>query len=123
MSTNNCTFSGRLGRDSELKHHDNDQYLSFSFANDIGYGEKKTTQWIKCTLWGEKRIGRLAEFLKKGQQVVAHGPIRASAWINKESGKAQAEIQMRVSEVEMVGGRPEQQQQGGGATIPDDVPF
>ena len=40
------TFSGRVGADAELRTtQSGEKVLSFRVANDIGFGDRKTTQW------------------------------------------------------------------------------
>ena len=52
-----CKLSaiGRLGRDSELKFTPNGKPLvKWSMAVDVGWGDNKSTQWLRCTMWGER---------------------------------------------------------------------
>ena len=38
--------TGNLGRDGELKTANGHKLLTFSIADEIGYGDKKSTQWL-----------------------------------------------------------------------------
>ena len=52
---NLITIAGRLGRDAELKVIPSGKSVTnFPVAVDIGRGEKKKTEWIDCSLWGER---------------------------------------------------------------------
>jgi len=135
---NNHTFCGRLGRDAELKSVTSSQgatsVCNFSVAVDDGYGERKTTIWISCALWG-KRADALNQYLKKGQQVVISGASNVRAYAGND-GSPRAEMTCRVAELDLVGQRNETSgsapatpaefpgpPSGEPAGIPPDVPF
>jgi len=70
---NNWNFTGNLGRDAEQKFiPSGDSVVSFSVAVKSGYGDKATTTWAKCTMWGE-RGEAVAQYLTKGQLVGVSG--------------------------------------------------
>lgn len=99
--SNKLHITGRLGADSELRYTKaGEPVLGFRVADDVGYGDKKVTNWWSCTLWG-KRAETLAEYLKKGSQVVVHG----EASTREHEGKTY--LQCRVSDIDLVGGKPE----------------
>ena len=88
------TVTGGLGRDAELKQtQGGDSILSFSVGSSQGYGDKKSTNWFRCTVWG-KRGTSIAQYLTKGPKVTVQGEFS----IGEYDGKAQYEI--RVNEVE-----------------------
>ena len=103
---NNWNFTGRLGKDAELRYLPNgDAVLNFSAAVDFGYGEKKGTIWTRCSMFG-KRGEAVAPYLKKGQQVAISGELSERKWTNKE-GVEQTTQEVRVSELTLVGGKPD----------------
>ena len=52
---------GNLPRDSEVRFlPDGTAVLGFSFALNAGYGEKQSTSWLNCSLFG-RRAERLGE--------------------------------------------------------------
>lgn len=98
--------TGRLGKDGELRHlQDNTAVLSFSIADDIGYGDKKTTQWLQCALFG-KRAEAVAPYVTKGTVVEVIGTPTCEAWVKKSDSTPQAAIKVRVSELRFHGGKP-----------------
>lgn len=100
MSTLICT--GRLGRDAELRTtQDGTKVCSFSIADDIGFGDKKTTQWISCALFGKRAEG-LSGFLTKGSLVEVVGNPSVHTYEGKQGFKA--ELQVRVMEIRLMGG-------------------
>lgn len=113
------TFNGRLGRDAEVRHTPNGHAVcSFAVANDVGFGERKVTNWIKCDLWGKRAEGGLPQFLVKGAQVVVSGEVTLDEF-TKRDGTSAAALKVRVQEVDLVGAKqeggqrpaPQQQQQ------------
>lgn len=97
------SVTGRLGRDAELKTTTGGtKVLSFSLADEIGWGDKKRTQWVSCAMFGE-RGEKLHQYLTKGTLAEVHGVPTARAWKNKD-GEPQASLEMTVSEIKLHGG-------------------
>lgn len=115
---NKISLDGRLGRDAELRYTPaGDPVLSFTVASDIGFGDRKTTNWFNCQVWG-KRGESLKEFLKKGQQVTVYGSLTLREWQDNEGAK-RLSPDVRVDEVSLQGGK----QEGSGAQhSPADTP-
>ncbi|MDB4312146.1 single-stranded DNA-binding protein [bacterium] len=74
---------GNIARDMEVKQVGEHQVGNFTIGCQIGYGERKETVWIECSIWG-KRAQSLEPYLKKGVKVVVSGNAKPSAYINKE---------------------------------------
>lgn len=103
MSMNNWTFSGRLGADAELRAtQGGEKVLSFRVANDVGFGERKTAQWVDCSMWGQ-RAEALAQYLTKGVSVVVAGEVTAKLY-ERRDGKPDAALSVRVDKVDFLGG-------------------
>ena len=127
---------GRVGADAEQKFlQSGTALLTFPVAVDIGYGDKKSTQWYRCTIFGKRAEGRLIEFLKKGTQVVIDGEPKLNEYETSDGDK-RASIEVNISDVTLVGGgkpdteasapvqQPVQQQAPAQSFTPDeDVPF
>lgn len=95
---------GRLGSDGELREtQGGTKVISFSVADDVGYGDKKKTIWMKCALFG-KRAESLAQYLTKGTLVEVTGIPQVSAWIDKKNAEARAQIEVSVNELKLHGG-------------------
>jgi single-strand DNA-binding protein len=61
----------RLGKDAEVKHTQSGQAVcNLNVAYDVGWGERKKTQWMSLSLWGD-RAEKSAEHLTKGKAIVA----------------------------------------------------
>lgn len=101
---NKITATGRLAADSELRFTPGgDAILNFRLASDVGYGDKKTTNWFACTVFG-KRGEALQQHLLKGQQVTVFGTLALREWNNKD-GTKQLSPDIRIDEIELQGGK------------------
>lgn len=87
-------FTGALGRDAELKRTKaGDEVLSFPVGVTQGYGDSKSTNWYRCSVWG-KRAVNLQQFLLKGVKVTVAGQLKMGEY----EGKTQFNVD--VTEVE-----------------------
>lgn len=127
------TLCGRLGRDADLRTVGDGEVLNFSVAEDIGYGDKKKTQWWSCALWG-KRGEKLAQYLTKGTAVTVIANDATVREYNAKDGTPKFELTCRVVDVVLQGGgkprdgEPRQSEQVTQAPPPaafddDSVPF
>jgi len=93
----------RLTRNSELKRVGENDVLNFAVATDHGYGDKKTTTYINCSLFG-KRANSLVNHLTKGTQIVLHGELFTREYQAKD-GTTKTSLECRVTEVDLVGSK------------------
>ena len=107
------TFTGRLGADGELRTtQSGEKVLGFRVANDVGFGDRKTTQWVDCSIWG-RRAEALAPHLTKGKAVVVSGEVTIREY-EKRDGTRGAGLSVRVNEIDFTGGGREGEGGGGG---------
>jgi len=127
---NQAFFVGRLGRDAELRYTGAGKAVSnFSIAVDVGWGDKKHTLWVSCTLW-EKAAESLTPFLTKGKQVAVSGQIDMRTYTNRNEEK-QTQLTLNVKDVALCGGGERRQADGEDTTeqpahptiADDDIPF
>lgn len=94
------TFSGHLGQDAETRFtQDGKPVVSFSVASVAGYGDKKTTTWIRCTAWGE-RYQKIAEYLTKGKKVTVSGEFSQREWQDNQ-GNTKYSCEVRVNDLDL----------------------
>ena len=99
----------RLGRDAEVKYTQNgDPVASLAMVYDIGFGDKKRSQWIDGTLWG-KRAESLGPYLTKGSQVVLYADDVELEQFMKKDGTPGAKLKCRVSDLSLISGQSQQQ--------------
>ena len=133
MALNVWTFTGNLGNDCETKYtQKGDAVVTFSFGVQSGFGDKATTTWARCSLFG-KRGESVAPYLLKGQLVGVSGELSAREWQNKD-GQTKTSIEVRVNDVQLLGKKDGQQQAAPQRQAPrqtqqssefdmDDIPF
>lgn len=105
------TVIGRCGRDPEQKQlPSGDMVCNVSVAaserwKDKSSGEQKErTTWVNCSFWGG--LAEVAQrYLAKGKQVYVEGVPAARAWKDKSSGDAKAALELRVTNLIMLGSR------------------
>jgi single-strand DNA-binding protein len=73
--------------------------LSFRVANDVGFGNSKTTQWVSCSFWG-KRGEAVANFIKKGDKITVVGELKLEQFTTRD-GKPDAKLAVRVNDVDL----------------------
>ena len=101
--SNSISFTGRLGRDAELKAVGDSNVLEFSLANDCGFGDRKVTNWFRCAVWG-KQATSLEKYLIKGKQVTVHGELTLRTYTGKD-GVDKISPDVRVNSLDLVGGK------------------
>jgi single-strand DNA-binding protein len=98
---------GRIGKDAELRQTKGETVVSnFSLAVEVGWGERKKTLWLDCTLWG-KQAETLTQYLTKGKTIAVLGELDVRAWTSKSDDDVHASIQVNVSEVTLCGSAPD----------------
>lgn len=101
---NSLNATGRTGQDAKLSYTANkDAILNFSLSLTSGYGEKQTTTWLNCNLWG-KRAEILAPMLLKGTQIGITGEISLRPYKAKD-GTEKTSLECRVSDVTLLGSK------------------
>ncbi|AUR95377.1 nucleic acid-binding, OB-fold protein [Vibrio phage 1.206.O._10N.222.51.B10] len=100
----------RIGRDAELKHTASGMaILEINAVYDIGFGDKKESQWIRLAMFG-KRAESLQSHFTKGTQILVHADdIKARAYMSK-SGEAGCSLEGKLVEFQFAGGGQQQQQ-------------
>lgn len=130
---NHAVFAGRLGKDAVLRTTpQGDSVLGFSVAVDERKGKEKSTLWVACSMWG-KRADALAQYMKAGTTVCVSGSISVRTYEGRNGPGVSLEL--RVSEVSLLGGGQRQQReergysepahagQGAADFVDDDIPF
>jgi len=100
---------GNLGRDPEVRPlKDGKKVASFSLACTDGYGDKKTTIWLRCELW-DKLAETAEKFLTKGAQVFVEGSYKVEQYTDKEGNQKESQ-KLVVREMKLIGGKSDKPQ-------------
>ena len=99
---NSCHIQGRFTKDPELRTTQSEiSVVSFTLANDQGYGEKKNVEFIEFTAWRQK-----AEFIQrnfhKGDMAIASGTLKSREWTDRDGGKRKTWF-VELNEIEFCG--------------------
>lgn len=107
----NATIIGRLGRDPDLKTVGSGrQVCNLSIASDHGFGDRKSTTWVRASVWG-KAGENAARFLRKGSEVAVQGVV----YTREHDGKTYVECDAsNVTFIGSRGGSNDNTRQGGG---------
>jgi single-strand DNA-binding protein len=99
---NNLNAVGNIGSDAEVRFtKEGTAIANFSFALSSGYGDKKKTTWLRCSIIG-KRGETLAPMLTKGAQVALSGEISLNEYVAKD-GTNKSSVELLVSNVTLLG--------------------
>ena len=124
-----CTT--RLYKDAEQRYtQGGDSIVTFKGAVDAGFGQSKTTSWIKFNMWG-KRGESVLPYLKDKTQIAVSGELANREYTDKE-GQKRYSLEVRVNDLTLLGGKtqessqaPQQQakQKPSMDDIDDSIPF
>lgn len=121
-SINKVILVGRLGKDAEMKYMPNGEAVtnatlatSENWKGKAGEKQEKT-EWHNLTFY--RRLAEIAgEFLKKGAMIYVEGKLSTRKWQDKD-GKDRYTTEIIVSDMKMLGGKPEGGQQTQQASAP-----
>lgn len=97
---NKVFINGNLTKDMDVKVLQNGNYVGkFTVANTVGYGDKKKTYFIPCTLFG-KRVESLEKILVTGAGVLVEGQLDYTS-VKDEQGNWKNYTNVIVTEIEI----------------------
>ena len=97
---NKVFINGNLTKDMEVKVLQNGNYVGkFTVANSVGFGDKKKTYFIPCTLFG-KRVESLEKLLLKGAGVMVEGQLDVSS-VKDDQGNWKNYTNVIATEIEI----------------------
>ncbi|MFA5238332.1 MAG: single-stranded DNA-binding protein [Phycisphaerae bacterium] len=103
MALNRVVVSGRLGKEPELDYLPSERAkISFNIANDVGWGDKKKTNWIPIVGFGT-RAESLSKILKKGQEVIIEGKYMVDSW-KTDDGQFRSKTYLQMDELHFTSG-------------------
>lgn len=121
---NTLNFIGRVGKDAETRFLQSGKPVTnFSVAMESGWGDRKQTTWVNCSLWGS-RGEKVAPYIKKGGQVGVTGEVLLREW--ESNGRSGVSLECNVSNVTLCGHKkdtPNQDQTAPAGDLDDDIPF
>ncbi len=124
------TLVGNLGRKPEVKDANGKRFARFSVAVNKYVNKEKSTMWVDCVCWDEKKVDILDAYADKGTKVYVEGTLEKRTYtkdgveklaVEVSIGRFSGELQL-LSRAESDGSdsRPKQIV---GRDIDDDMPF
>lgn len=128
MSINITIIEGNATRDAELRTtQSGKKVLTFGIANNQRFGETEKTNFVDCSLWGE-RAEKLAPYIKKGTGLILQGSLDYREW--ERDGQKRSKLELNVDKLSFKGNRksndaaePEPAPEPAGDLFDDDIPF
>jgi len=117
-SVNKVILVGNLGADPESRNFPSgDMVTNARLATTEKWKDKGSGEWKELTEWHSLEFtGRLAEvaaeYLRKGSSIYVEGSIRTRKW-QAQDGTDRYSVSIRVSDMKMLGGKPEGSGSGG----------
>jgi single-strand DNA-binding protein len=103
--SNVFSFTGTVAKDAEVRYAASGlAVLSVNVANNIGFGDKQQTLWLRVTLFGKRAEGQLKDYLKKGQQVFVSGELSQSEY-QANDGTTRTSLELNANIIDLVGKR------------------
>ena len=120
---NIAILSGNLARDPEQKQVGDKALTTFTLGVQTGYGEKKSTLWVRCNLWNRQK---LAQYLFKGSRVTVSGELSMREYTTQD-GQTRQSLELRIADLDLPpkgnGGQPQRQQRTQQEALTEEVPF
>lgn len=127
--SNTISFIANVVADAEVSQAGQSDVMKVRLANNVGFGDKKTTNWFTAELWGKRGVS-LQPHLVKGKQVFVTGSLTLRKYNDKE-GVEKISPDVKVSDIQMVGSKDSspasspasQTTSSASAGTEDDMPF
>jgi len=126
---NIITITGRVGQDAELRQTPQGRPVAnFKVVIDVGFGDKKHSLWIDCSMFGQ-RAEKVAKYITKGTPVTVYGQFDLRTYTTKNGPGAS--ITCDVADIALQGGKPSGEaapvpfddKKAADAAFSDDIPF
>ena len=105
---------GHLGKDAVVNNVNGKSVINFNVAHSEKYKDANGTEinktvWVSCGYWSDRTA--IAQYLLKGTQVYVEGTPDIKTY-QDASGKTNANIILRVGNIQLLGGKKEDNGQG-----------
>ncbi|MCE2835754.1 MAG: single-stranded DNA-binding protein [Cyanobium sp. 49614_E6] len=128
-SLNVCTFTGRAGRDPEVRYFESGKMVAeFSIAVD-GWKRDEKPLWLNLKIWG-KIADVAANYVRKGSMIAVSGKLENETWTDRGSGEERSKIVLNVKDLTLLDSKKDSDASGFGGSVADhvddlddDIPF
>ena len=117
----NALVVGNLTRDPEVRDAAATRVCNVTLAVNQWVSKKEHTSFIECVLFG-RMADTVADFCRKGSQLLVSGELRMEQWDDKETGQKRSKLKVIAEKMQLMGSRSDStssrrgsdDQQGGG---------
>ena len=123
-SLNVCTFTGRAGKDPEVRYFESGKMVAeFRIAVD-GWKRDEKPLWLNLKIWG-KIADVAANYVRKGSMIAVSGQLENETWTDKGSGEERSKIVLNVKDLTLLDSKKDSDASGFVRSAPDDdnIPF
>ncbi len=126
-SLNVCTFTGRAGKDPEVRYFESGKMVAeFRIAVD-GWKRDEKPLWLNLKIWG-KIADVAANYVRKGSMIAVSGKLENETWTDRGSGEERSKIVLNVKELTLLDSKKDSDVGGFVGPAPDDdedddIPF
>ena len=123
-SLNVCTFTGRAGRDPEVRYFESGKMIAeFSIAVD-GWKRDEKPLWLNLKIWG-KIADVAANYVRRGSMIAVSGQLENETWTDKGSGEERSKIVLNVKDLTLLDSKKDSDASVVVRSAPDDddIPF
>lgn len=107
--SNVFSFTGTVGRDAEVRSAPSGvAILNVTVANNIGFGDKQQTLWVRVVVFGKRAEGKLVDYLKKGQLIFVSGELTQSEY-KANDGTTKTSLELNATIIDLIGKKSEGQ--------------
>ena len=123
-SLNVCTFTGRAGKDPEVRYFESGKMVAeFRIAVD-GLKRDEKPLWLNLKIWG-KIADVAANYVRKGSMIAVSGKLENETWTDRGSGEERSKIVLNVKELTLLDSKKDSDASVVVRSAPDDddIPF
>jgi single-strand DNA-binding protein len=123
-SLNVCSFTGRAGRDPEMKFFESGSAIAQLTIAVDGWKRDSEPLWLNLKVWG--KLAQVAgDYVRKGSQIAVSGQLENESWTDRTTGEKRSKMVLNVKELTLLGSKKDGDDQGGWGGSPSDeeVPF
>ena len=103
-SLNVFSFTGRAGRDPEIRHLDGGVAVTTTLVavnQRQRKGEEQPPLWIEVAMWGKRAQG-IADYVRKGDLLAISGELQPpDPWVDQQ-GNARARLKVNASDIQFL---------------------
>lgn len=115
------SFTGRLTKDAEFKTIASGKtLLELNVAVNVGFGNYKTTNWLRVQWWGD-RGKNISEWLVKGSLIAGAGELQLKPW--EKDGRSGVDAVVTVNSIQLLQSKQNELSKETTPPVFDDVTF